>query len=100
MLRTRAIKELASLGGCLCQSFLVLVRAPIADEEEGDNAAGKYPGDKCVHCSAKSQAYESKAHDDGYVNDGEHDKCVTEWSMNHVPKMKYTLRLIKKDNSF
>ena len=54
------------------------------------------PCEKCVHLLAQPQAHEPKPHHNGDMNDSKDRKSIAEGPMNHMPKVKDLLRLIRE----
>ena len=81
------------------QRLFALVRAPVANEEEAQNASGNQPGKKCFHRLAEPHAHKTEPHNNSNMKNGENGKRVAEWPMDHMPEMKDPLRLIEEDDA-
>ena len=76
------------------------VRAPVAEHEESKDASRNQPSEKSLHVLSQPQCHESQAHNHRDVDHGQNGECVTEWAMNHMPKMKQFLCMTEKEDSF
>ena len=89
-------KHRPARGFLACCLVTSLVLAPIANEEECKHAAGNNPCQQCLHLSTRPHAAKTEPHHDHNMQNCKERKCITEWAVNDVPKMKDPLRLVEK----
>ena len=73
--------------------------SPVSKKEEPQNGSRDQPCENCFHRLSQPHGQESQSHDHNNVNDCKNGKCITEWTMNNMPEMKHSLRLVKKDDA-
>ena len=97
MLRLWAFLEFGATFCLLTRLGLrALVLAPITNQEETQNAARDQPCSKSLHKLPRPHAHKPQSHHHDDMKNGEKSKSVAEWPMDHVPEVKYPLRLIEK----